>query len=148
MKLYVVFTHWNCLIEAIVINTLNIPLLSRRWKTFSKLSPFASWPGVMINIQWFELAISRTNIHGPKMFDLLRFDWTALSYEECQLYQSSDFRSFVCSLLPRTTFIDFIWYLISLFWFSVVSTCGFLLRWLSMTEVFATHPYTCFVTVL
>ena len=27
--------------------------------------PFASWPGAMINSQWFELSISTTNFHGP-----------------------------------------------------------------------------------
>ena len=31
-----------------------------------ELSPFASWPGVMINPQCFELPISRRNFHGPK----------------------------------------------------------------------------------
>ena len=35
-------------------------------KDFPKLSPFASWPGVMINPQWLELHMSRTNFHGPK----------------------------------------------------------------------------------
>ena len=29
------------------------------------LSPFASWPGAIINPQWLELPISRTNFHGP-----------------------------------------------------------------------------------
>ena len=32
----------------------------------SKLLPFASWPGAMINPQWLELAISQTNFKGPK----------------------------------------------------------------------------------
>ena len=35
-------------------------------KDFPKLSQFASWPGAMINPQWLELPISRTNFHGPK----------------------------------------------------------------------------------
>ena len=34
-------------------------------KDFPKLSLFASWPGAMINPQWLELLISRTNFHGP-----------------------------------------------------------------------------------
>ena len=37
-----------------------------RWKHFPKLSPFASWPGTMINSQWLKLSISGTNSHGPK----------------------------------------------------------------------------------
>ena len=35
-------------------------------KDFPKLSLFASWTGVMINPQWLELPMSRTNFHGPK----------------------------------------------------------------------------------
>ena len=30
-----------------------------------KLSPFASWPGTIINTQWLKLPMSRTNFHGP-----------------------------------------------------------------------------------
>ena len=35
-------------------------------KDFPKLSPFASWPGAMINPHWLELSMSWTNFHGPK----------------------------------------------------------------------------------
>ena len=42
------------LIEAIVMRTLNVP----------KLYLFAFWPGVMINPQWLELSMSRTNLNG------------------------------------------------------------------------------------
>ena len=35
-------------------------------KDYSKLSLFASWTGAMINPQWLELPMSRTNFHGPK----------------------------------------------------------------------------------
>ena len=31
-----------------------------------EVSPFASWPGAMINPQWFELPMSQTDFHGPK----------------------------------------------------------------------------------
>ena len=31
-----------------------------------KLCPFASLPGAMINPQWLELSMSRTNFHGAK----------------------------------------------------------------------------------
>ena len=29
-------------------------------------SLFASWPGAMINPQWLELSVSRTNFYGPE----------------------------------------------------------------------------------
>ena len=35
-------------------------------KDFPKLSLFASLTGAIINPQWFELPMSRTNFHGPK----------------------------------------------------------------------------------
>ena len=35
-------------------------------KDFPKLSLFASWTVAMINPQWLELPMSRTNFHGPK----------------------------------------------------------------------------------
>ena len=35
-------------------------------KDFPKLSLFASWTGAMINPQWLDLPMSRTNFHGPK----------------------------------------------------------------------------------
>ena len=35
-------------------------------KDFPKLSLFSSSTGAMINPQWFELPMSRTNFHGPK----------------------------------------------------------------------------------
>ena len=35
-------------------------------KKYPKLSLFASWTGAMINPQWLELPMSRTNFHGPK----------------------------------------------------------------------------------
>ena len=34
-------------------------------KDIPKLSPFASWPGIMINPQWLEL-LSKTKFHSPK----------------------------------------------------------------------------------
>ena len=57
-------------IEAILMKTLNIPLLYRKSKTqISKLSIFASWPGTMINPQWLE-QFSMV----PKMSEPLKFD--------------------------------------------------------------------------
>ena len=35
-------------------------------KDFPKLLLSASWTGAMINPQWLELPMSRTNFHGPK----------------------------------------------------------------------------------
>ena len=66
MELYVVCIHKNRLIEAILMSTLNIQSLCRQLKKFPKLSLFASWTGAMINPQWLELPMSRTNFHGPK----------------------------------------------------------------------------------
>ena len=37
----------------------------KKKKKTPNLSPFASWPCVLINPQWLELPISRTNFHGP-----------------------------------------------------------------------------------
>ena len=41
-------------------------IIDSRWEDFPKLLPFTSWPGAVINPQWLELPISRTNLHGPK----------------------------------------------------------------------------------
>ena len=62
-KLYVVCTYWYHLIEAILMSTLNIPFLSKRSKKCTKKLLFASWHGPMINSQWLEQPISRTNFH-------------------------------------------------------------------------------------
>ena len=56
MKLYVVCTHENRLINYCIEDL----------KDFSKLLPFDSWPGTMINPQWLELPISRTSLQGPR----------------------------------------------------------------------------------
>ena len=48
------------------MSTLNIQSLLENQKDFHKLSLFASRPGAMINPQWLELPMSRTNFHGPK----------------------------------------------------------------------------------
>ena len=49
------------------IASLSIQLLCRKSKkNYPKLSLFASWPGAMINPQWLELPMSRTNFYGPK----------------------------------------------------------------------------------
>ena len=41
-EMYAVCTHYNRLIEAILMSTLNIPLFIEDRKDFPKLSPFAS----------------------------------------------------------------------------------------------------------
>ena len=66
MKLYVVCTHQNRLIEAILMSTLNIPLLIEDRKDFPELLSFASLPRAMIIPQWLELPMSRTIFQGPK----------------------------------------------------------------------------------
>ena len=41
-------------------------IIVQKIEDFPKLSLFASSTGVMINPQWLELPMSRTNFHGPK----------------------------------------------------------------------------------
>ena len=50
------------------MSTLNIPYsyFIQDRKYIPKLYPFVSSPGAMINPQWLELPISKTNFHGPK----------------------------------------------------------------------------------
>ena len=51
------------------MSKLNISLFGEEdRKDFLKLPPFASWTGAMIDPQWLELPISRTNFHGLKQF--------------------------------------------------------------------------------
>ena len=45
------------------MSTLNIQSLCKNRKDFPKLSLFAD---AMINLQWLELPMSRTNFHCPK----------------------------------------------------------------------------------
>ena len=62
MKLYDACTHQNRLIEAILISTpITHNYCVENQIDFPKFSQFASWPGDMINPQWLELPISRTN---------------------------------------------------------------------------------------
>ena len=49
-----------------LMSTLNIQLLCRKSIGFPELAIFASWSGAMINLQWRELPMSRTNFLGPK----------------------------------------------------------------------------------
>ena len=66
MELYVVCTHQNRLIEAILMSSLNNNHCVENRKDFPKLLLFTSWTGAMINPQWLELPMSRTNFHGRK----------------------------------------------------------------------------------
>ena len=47
------------------MSKLNIPLFYRILKKHLKLSTFASQPFAMINPQWLELPMSRTNFDSP-----------------------------------------------------------------------------------
>ena len=84
MKLYVVCTHLNCLIKAILMSILKIQLLCRKWKKkIPKLLLFASWPGAMINPQWLELPtyiqaiwVTLSGSNYPDIFKPLRIDCT------------------------------------------------------------------------
>ena len=66
------------LIEAILISTLYNHCEENR-KEFPKLSLFASRTGAMINPQWLELPMSRTNFHGPKDVRAIEV-WLYLAY--------------------------------------------------------------------
>ena len=48
------------------MSTRNMPFYIEDRKDTTKLYSFAFWPGVIINPQWLELPISRTNFYGPK----------------------------------------------------------------------------------
>ena len=41
-------------------------------KDIPELYPFPSRPGVMINPQWLELPMSRTNLHSPKDVQVIK----------------------------------------------------------------------------
>ena len=63
-KKYIVCTHLKCLDEAILMNTLNIPLFLKIENislNYHRLSPYA-----MTNPQWLKLPMSRTNFHVSK----------------------------------------------------------------------------------
>ena len=64
IQLYVKCTHHNRLIEAILHASYNF--LYRTSKRYPNLSSFDSWPDAIINSQYLELPISRTNIHVPR----------------------------------------------------------------------------------
>ena len=52
----------------------HIPYFYRRSKKISKLSPFASWSGAMINPQWLELRVSKTTMQqSPLVLTVLWF---------------------------------------------------------------------------
>ena len=48
------------------MSTPNIQLLCRKSKRFPKIITVCFLTGAMVNPQWLELPISRTNFHGPK----------------------------------------------------------------------------------
>ena len=48
------------------MSALNVTYFIEDQKHVRKLLPFASWPGTMINSQWLELPMARTNFHGTK----------------------------------------------------------------------------------
>ena len=59
------------------MGTLNIHCFMENRKDTPKLFPFASY-GALINSQWLELSLSRTNFHGPKDVRTLKFDYITL----------------------------------------------------------------------
>ena len=61
-------------VEAILISTPTYLYFIEDRKDIPKLSPFASWPGAMMNPQWLELPMSRKNSMVAKLFETLTFD--------------------------------------------------------------------------
>ena len=85
MRIDVICAYQNNLIKAILIGTLNIPcsiIFIEYRKDIPKLFPPASWPGAMINPQWFELAMPRTNFHSPKIFESLKYECKCFERQE------------------------------------------------------------------
>ena len=69
LVIFFLILSWNCRIVEFwrfywVHSTYNLFVENR--KDFHKLSLFASWTGAMINPQWLELPMSRTNFYSPK----------------------------------------------------------------------------------
>ena len=73
-KMYVVYTNYNHLIEAILSSTHNIPLFYRRSKKHPWIIPICLLTWCYVNHQWLGLPMSKANFHGPKMFDPFKFD--------------------------------------------------------------------------
>ena len=65
MILCVVCSHQNCIIEPILMRTLNHYFIEDP-KDNSNLLIFAFWPGGKLNPQGLELRMSRTNLHDQK----------------------------------------------------------------------------------
>ena len=61
------FLSWKCMLCLLIrIASSTYYYFTGERKAIPKLSPFSSWPGALINPQWLELPMSRTNSHGPK----------------------------------------------------------------------------------
>ena len=56
------------------MNTRNIPLFYGRSKDIPKLSPFASWPSVLLSLSGSKYPYLEQISMVPKMFDLMEFD--------------------------------------------------------------------------
>ena len=79
-----------------------------RRKDMHKLSPFVSWPGVMINFQWLEQPVSRTHFHGPKAVWAIEARlYLEIIYLRSEL-KELDIRDRICATFKREATYDFV----------------------------------------
>ena len=106
-ELYVVCTHKNRLIEAILMSTLNIPLLSKQSLSYRHLPPdVALW----LTLSDSNYAYLEQIYMAPKMIVLLRFDLCEGTYLEVYSHRCCFFRR---NLL---NFVNMFAYLIRWLW--------------------------------
>ena len=96
------------------------------WKDIPELSPAASWPGAMINPQWLELPLSRTNFNSPKdlhvievwLYDRMNCEvWSPLAFrrlflnmEQQPLPHYEQCKDDKQTLFFQSTLVNRIWY--------------------------------------
>ena len=79
LKWYIVCTHQNCLNEAILMRTHNIPSCQRKSKRYTY---FASRPGAMLTLSSSNYPCLEHVFMVPKMFEPLKFDCSR-KYVDC-----------------------------------------------------------------
>ena len=82
MKMHVVCNHKNFPTKANRISTYHYFIKARN--DITKLSPFASWPGLMIDSQWLKLPTSSQISMVPKMFEPLKFNCIMSIINQCR----------------------------------------------------------------
>ena len=105
-----------CVLEAILMSTLNTQFFRRRSIDFPELATFASRPGAMSNLHWLELHMYpwlEQFSMVPKVFEPLKFDCSfyangltegkQLLFNKLQSGSPSNLFSFPC--LQRLTYL-------------------------------------------